>query len=290
MPITARYVAAQHVARRAGQLAHELFGNRKALVDAERPADEYVGHAARAISAQIVSKLAAAFPADAFVDEEHDGTPDAERLWTIEAIGGRRNFTRAIPFYAISIAYAERGFCEAAVIYDPERGEMFHALRDQGAWCEHAGHESRLEVAACRVLEQAVISVGLDERAPDPAGLPVRHELIDAGADARLFGAPALELAQVAAGRLDGFVGLGMDPLGLMGALLLVEEAGGYVSHVPAAGGIRNDLPVVGCAPAIGRALARINGTWASEISVEFPFEQDARNRRHMRERARVTP
>ena len=290
MPITARYIAAQHIARRAGQLAHELFGNRKALADVERPADEHVSHAARAISAQIVSKLAAAFPADIFVDEEHPAASDAERLWTIEAIGGRRNFARAIPFYAISIAYAERGSCEAAVVYDPERGEMFHALRDQGAWCEHAGRESRLEVAACKALEQAVLSVGLDERAPDPAGLPVRHELIDAGADARLFGAPALELAQVAAGRLDGFVGLGIDPLGLMGALLLVEEAGGYVSHVPAAGGIRNDLPVVGCAPAIGRELVRINGAWAAETAVEFPFEQDARSRDHSHERARITP
>jgi len=276
MAITARYIAAQHVSRRAGQLAHNLFANRRALIAVERPSDDYVTHAARAISAQVVAKLAAAFPADVFVDEEHALTSDPERLWTVEAIAGRRNFTRGIPFYAISIAYAERGSCEAAIIYDPERDEMFHALRDQGAWCEHAGHENRLEVAPCRTLGQALISVGLDERAPDPAALPVRRELIDAGADARLFGAPALELAQVAAGRLDGFVGLGLNPLELMGALLLVEEAGGHVSHNPAAGGIRDDLPMVGCAPAIARALANINGMWAAEFAVEYPFEQES--------------
>jgi len=289
MAITARYIAAQHLARRAGQLAHDLFANRKALTGVERPADDYVTHAARAISAQVVSKLAAAFPADIFVDEEHAVTSNLDRLWMIEAIGGRRNFTRAIPFYAISIAYAEAGFCEAAVVYDPERGEMFHALRDQGAWCEHAGHETRLEVTGCKALDQALISVGLDERAPDPAALPVRHELIDAGTDARLFGVPALDLAQVAAGRLDGFVGLGMDPVGLMGALLLVEEAGGYVSHLPAAGGIRNDLPVVGCAPGISRALEKINGAWAAELAVELPFEKETRSRQRPREHALTT-
>jgi myo-inositol-1(or 4)-monophosphatase len=281
-------MAAQHVARRAGQLAHDLFTNRRVLIDHERPADEYVAHAARAVSAQIVSKLAAAFPTDVFVDEEHALTSQPERLWTIEPITGRRNFTRALPFYAISIAYAERGACEAAIVYDPERDEMFHALRDQGAWCEHAGHESRLEVASCRSLGQALISVGVDEREPDPAALPVRRELIDAGADARLLGAPALELAQVAAGRLDGFVGLSLEPLGLMGSLLLVEEAGGYVSHLPAAGGIRNDLPIVGCAPAIGRALDRINGAWVADVAVEFPYEQPTRSRDRMRERARA--
>lgn len=273
MPITARYMAAQHIARRAGQLAHELFVNHKALAATDRAPDEYVAHGGRAISAQIVSKLAAAFPADIFIDEHHGAVTDAHRLWMIEAIGGERNFKRDIPFYAIAIAYAERGHCEAAIVYDPERDEMFHALRDQGAWCEHGGRESRLEVARCASLEQALISIALDERTADPAVLPLRRELIDAGAAARVLGAPTLELAHVAAGRLDGFVGLGFDALGLMGALLLVEEAGGYASHVPAADSIRSNLPIVGCAPNIARKLTAITGTWNTEVGGEPQFE-----------------
>jgi myo-inositol-1(or 4)-monophosphatase len=273
MPITARYMAAQHIARRAGQLAHELFVNHKALAAGDRAPDEYVAHGGRAISAQIVSKLAAAFPADTFIDEHRGAITDAHRLWMIEAIGGERNFKRDVPFYAIAIAYAERGHCEAAIVYDPERDEMFHALRDQGAWCEHGGRESKLEVARCTALEQALIAVELDERTPDPAALPLRRELIDAGAATRVLGAPTLELAHVAAGRLDGFVGLGFDALNLMGALLLVEEAGGYASHVPAAGAIRSDLPIVGCAPNIARALNAITGAWKPEVGVEPPLE-----------------
>lgn len=273
MPLTARYMAAMHIARRAGQLAHDLFVNRKAFVATERSPEEYVVHGGRAISALIVSKLAAAFPADVFVDEARSAVADtADRLWTVEAIAGERNFTRGIPFYAIALAYAERGQCEVAIVYDPERDEMFHARRDQGAWCEQRGHEYRLEVAPCTTLEQALIAVALDERNPDPAALPVRRELIDAGVAARVLGAPALELAHVAAGRLDGFVGLGLDPLGVMGALLLVVEAGGYASHAPAAGGIRMDLPIVGCAPNIARALNAVSGAWNAEAAADPQF------------------
>ena len=272
MPITARYMAAQHVARRAGQLAHELFANHKTLAAADHSPDEHFAHGARAIAALIASKLSAAFPADVFVAEHPAAVGDADRFWMIEAIDGENNFKRDIPFYAIAISYAERGCCETAIVYDPERDEMFHALRDQGAWCEHGGRESRLEVSSCATLEQALLAIALDDRTPDPAALPLRRELIDAGAAARVLGAPALELAHVAAGRLDGFVGLGLDHFGLMGALLLVEEAGGYASPVPAAGGARSHLPLVGCAPPIARPLEAINEAWHGEVGAEAPL------------------
>ena len=148
---------------------------------------------------------------------------------------------------------------------------MFHARRDQGAWCEHDGHENRLEVAQCAGLEQALIAVAVDDQNPDPAALPERRELIDAGVAPRVLGAPALELAYVAAGRLDGFVGLSLDPPTLMGALLLVEEAGGYASHASAAGGIRNDLPIIGCTPNIAHPLHEITETWNDGVAMSLP-------------------
>jgi myo-inositol-1(or 4)-monophosphatase len=272
MPITARYMAAQHVARRAGQLAHNLFARRRTFAGGEHAPDDYAGHGSRAMSGLIVSKLAAAFPADTFVDEYHRRITDAmDRFWVIEAMGGKRNFMRDIPFYAVSIAYAEQGRCEAAIVYDPERDEMFHARRDQGAWCEHGGHESRLEVAPCAGLGQALIAVALDDQNPDPAALPERRELIDAGVAPRVLGAPALELAYVAAGRLDGFVGLSLDPPTLMGALLLVEEAGGHASHASAAGGIRNDLPIIGCTPNIAHPLHELTAAWSDEAAITLP-------------------
>ncbi len=283
MPITARYIAAQHIARRAGQLAHELFVNRSLMAAHDQPSEDRAAHGTLAISTLIVSRLTAAFPADVFSDGQRASVTDADRLWTIDAVAGERNFLRGIEFYAIAIAYAERGCCEVAVVYDPEHDEMFHALRGQGAWCERGGHECRLEVARCASLERALISIALDERERDPEALPRRRELIDAGAAARVLGAPALELAHVAAGRLDGFVGLGLAPLRLMGALLLVEEAGGYVSHRPAAGGIRNDLPIVGCATTIARQIEAVNGAWDAEVAVDLGIANSAsgRLRRH---------
>ena len=289
MPITARYMAAQHVARRAGQLAHELFVNHKAFAADSSP-DEYVAHGLRAISAQIMSKLAAAFPADVF-DVDCSTDTDTDRLWMIEAIDGERNFKRDIPFYAIAITYVDLGRAEAAVVYDPERDEMFHALRDQGAWCEHEGREIRLEVAPGIALEQSLISVALDEGAPEGAALALRRELIDAGAAARVFGAPALELAHVAAGRLDGFVGLGLEARALMGALLLVEEAGGYASQVQEGGDARIDPPIVGCAPSIARSINAINAAWNAEGSAGQPeMATSAHGRGHSARAVRLSP
>jgi myo-inositol-1(or 4)-monophosphatase len=263
MPISARYMAAKHLARRAGELAHELFVNHHSLVIERKTAQHSVTHGDRAIAALVTSKLAAAFPGDAFVAERRDFPAEGgDRVWVVEAISGTLNFLRGVPYYGVSIAYAEQGRCEVGVVFDPERDELFHARRGLGAWCEHAGNESRLEIATCAALDRALICVGLDEWQPDPACLAVRHELIDAGASARIMGAPVLELAHVAAGRFDGFVGLHLDPLDLMAGLLLVDEAGGYASHVPAAGGIRVDLPSVGCATGIARALNEINGSW----------------------------
>ena len=171
MPITARYVAAQHVARRAGQLAHELFVNGKLMAAQDQADEDHSTHGTLAISSLIVSRLAAAFPADVFSDGKRASATYADRLWMIDAVSGEQNFARGIQFYAVAIAYAERGCCEVAVVYDPEYDEMFHALRGQGAWCERGGHESRLKVARCVGLERALISVALDERERDPEAL-----------------------------------------------------------------------------------------------------------------------
>src|SRR5512143_2798853 len=161
MPISARYMAAKHLARRAGELARELFANHHSLVSEPGLAQRSMSHGDRAVAALVTAKLAAAFPGDAFVAEHGEGTKDgSDRVWMVEAISGTLNFLRGIPFYGIALAYAEQGRCDVGVVFDPERDELFHARRGQGAWCEHAGGESRLEVATCPALDQALIGVG----------------------------------------------------------------------------------------------------------------------------------
>lgn len=170
------------------------------------------------------------------------------------------------------MAYVEEDRCELGVIYDPEHDELLHVRRGEGAWCEHAGTDTRLEVAHCEALEGALISVAHDERQPDPGALVLRHELMDLGASVRAMGAATLELAQVAAGRCDGFVGLHVDPHGLRAGILLVEEAGGYTMRPAHEDGVHTDTPLVASAPGVARPLTEAANLWPGRHAAEPRF------------------
>ena len=264
MPLTTRYMAAKHLARNAGLLAHEFFAHRHFMFAGHSSAPDFGERSIGTIRTLLRTKLAAAFPGDAIIDARvaDSGYSALERAWIIEPISGTENFVRGIPYYAISMSYLEGGRCEVGVIYDPENDELFHARRDNGAWCEHAGTETPIDVAHCEALEGAVICVDRDERNPDPGDLVVRHELMDVGASVRALGSQALELAYVAAGRCDGFVGLHVNLQHLRVGMLLIDEAGGCVASPAPAGGTRADAPFVVCAPGIARPLTDAANLW----------------------------
>ena len=271
MPLTTRYMAAKQLARNAGLLAHEFFAHRHFMFAGHSSAPDFGERSIGTIRTLLRTKLAAAFPGDAIIDSRvADSAYSAlERAWVIEPVSGAENFVRGIPYYGISMTYLEEDRCEAGVIYDPEHDELFHARRGNGAWCEHAGTETPLEVAHCETLDGAVICVARDERYPDPGDLVVRHELMDLGAAVRALGTPALELAYVAAGRCDGFVGLHVNLQHLRVGTLLVEEAGGCVTLPAAAEGGRADTPFVVSAPGIARPLADAANLWLGRRATE---------------------
>ena len=264
MPLTARYVAAQQVALKAGELAHGLFAQREALIVENKGAQNFVTRADRAVEDLIERKLAAAFPGDAFLGEESStaflGTPD--RIWVVDPIDGTHNFLRGLRYWCISIAYVELGKTELGIVYDPVHDEMFHARRGDGAWRGHRGEETRIAVSACAALEDAFLAIGHHDRFPEPRYLALRHALMDAGAATRNLGAGALQLAHVAAGRLDGFVELSLNAWDALAGLLLVEEAGGYAAPFPGPEGWREPAPALGCARGIAEPLQRLVGAW----------------------------
>jgi myo-inositol-1(or 4)-monophosphatase len=264
-------MAAKQLARNAGELAHEFFAHRHFMFAGHSSAPDFAERSIGTIRTLMRTKLAAAFPGDAIIDARVAGSDYAslERAWIIEPISGDDNFVRGIPFYGVSMTYLEEDRCEAGVIYDPEHDELFHVRRGNGAWCEHAGTETPLEVAHCDALEGALICVARDERYPDPGDLVVRHELMDLGASVRAMGTPALELAYVAAGRCDGFVGMQANPQGLRLGLLLVEEAGGYAMGSAPAEGAHAATPFVVSAPGIARPLADAANLWLGRRAAE---------------------
>jgi myo-inositol-1(or 4)-monophosphatase len=155
---------------------------------------------------------------------------DPRHRWIVDPLDGTTNFLHGIPHFSISIALERDGEIVAGVVYDPTRNEMFAAEKGTGAYL----NDRRLRVSARRQIGEAVIATGLPLR-----GKP-KHEnylstfaaVMAATAGVRCFGSAALDLAYVAAGRYDGFWEFGLSPWDIAAGLLIVREAGGYVSDL----------------------------------------------------------
>jgi myo-inositol-1(or 4)-monophosphatase len=223
-----------------------------------------VSRADRMVEELIATRLAAAFPGDAFLGEESAATVTGplDRAWVVDPIDGTHNFLRGVRYYCVSIAYVENGQREIGVVYDPEHDELFHACRGDGAWCQRDGNDTPLRTSGCSALSDAFICVGHHDRHPEPRYLALRHALMDAGVATRNMGAGALQLAHVAAGRFDGFIELSLNAWDAMAGLLLVDEAGGYSAPFPGPGGMRVPAPVLGCTRGIAEPLTKLVGAW----------------------------
>lgn len=260
MSIVSRYIAAQKVARKAGELAHDFFVRRRALAVEAKGSQNYVSQADRTVETLIFDELRQAFPSDALLGEESASTfsGNAGPVWVIDPIDGTHNFLRGARYYCVSIAYVENGRREIGVVFDPEHDELFHARRGHGAWCAHADGEERIKVAKCPSLKHALVALGHHDRFPEPKYIAVRQALMDEGSAVRNMGAGALQLAHVAAGRFDAFIELSLNAWDALAGVLLVEEAGGYAAPFPGPGGLLRPAPVLACTPAIADALTRI--------------------------------
>ncbi|HEY6130889.1 MAG TPA: inositol monophosphatase family protein [Halioglobus sp.] len=185
---------------------------------------------------EIVYHLQKAYPDHAILGEESGliGNKDAEYRWIIDPLDGTTNFIRGIPHYAVSIACMYRGKIEHAVIVDPVRQEEFTASRGRGAQLN--GH--RIRVSDLASLDGALLGTGIpfkdhcdDKLAPYSKSLEI---LASQCAGIRRAGAASLDLAYVAAGRLDAFWEIGLAEWDIAAGVLLVREAGGLVADVDA--------------------------------------------------------
>lgn len=161
---------------------------------------------------------------------EEGGEVDMDRSqrWIIDPLDGTTNFLHGIPHFAISVGLQRDGELIAAVIYQPLTDEMFAAEKGAGAFV----NEHRLRVSARRKLEDAVIATGIPHRGRGDHALFMKQlqAVMAATAGIRRFGAAALDLAYVAAGRCDGFWEMDLKPWDMAAGALLVKESGGYVS------------------------------------------------------------
>jgi len=224
-----RYAFAQSLARLGGALADDYFRNRERLTVELKGPQDFVSHADRDVEALVRREIARAYPDDAFLGEETSAAFNGplDRCWIVDPIDGTHNFLRGIPYWNIALAYVEQGRARIGVVFDPVHDELYRARAGDGAWCERQEQAVRLHVADTRALPGAFVALGHHDRAPSEHHLAIRRRMMTAGISMRNFGSGALQLAHVAAGRLDGFIELQLSIWDAIGALLIVQEAGG---------------------------------------------------------------
>lgn len=213
------------------------FGEVEQLQVSLKGPGEFVSTADLKAEKVLRAELSRARPGYGFLTEEGGATPgnDVNHRWIVDPLDGTTNFLHGIPHWAISIALERSGEMVAGVIYEPLRDEMFWGEKGSGAFL----NDRRLRVSGRRQLADAVIATGMPFRGRgDPESyLAMLAPVMAATSGVRRFGAAALDLAYVAAGRYDGFWESGLSLWDIAAGILLVREAGGYVTDL--AGGHR---------------------------------------------------
>lgn len=178
----------------------------------------------------IIDTLRTAYPQHAMLAEESGttlpsaNTADDPPTWIIDPIDGTVNFIHGMPQFAISIALRQGKQIMHAVVYDPTRDELFTASRGKGAFL----NDRRIRVARRTRLHEALVGSNLPQRSPSatPAWFDTLQQR---AAGVRRLGSSVLDLAYVAAGRLDAYCGIGLKPWDIAAGSLLITEAGGLV-------------------------------------------------------------
>jgi len=217
-------------ARKAARALKRDFGELEKLqVSLKGPAN-FVSAADRRAEETLHAELMKARPGYGFLGEEggHRDGADKTHTWIVDPLDGTSNFLHGIPQFAISMALKREGTVVAGLIYNPANEEMFVAERGKGAFL----NEQRIRVAARKRLDDAIIACGLPHRGRGDIELSRRETgaMQEKVAGLRRFGAAALDLAWVAAGRLDGYWERDLKPWDMAAGLIMVREAGGFVS------------------------------------------------------------
>ena len=223
---------ALRAARKAGEIIARSVDQLDTLRIDEKSANNFVTEIDRASEKEIIYHLKKAYPDHAFLGEESgaSGADTAEYRWIIDPLDGTTNFIHGIPHFAVSIACEYRGQLEHAIVLDPIRREEFTASRGRGAQI----NGRRIRVSERKSLDGALIGTGIPFKSRCEAQIPAYVHSLQAVAEKtaglRRAGAAALDLAYVAAGRLDAFWEMALAPWDIAAGALLIREAGGLIS------------------------------------------------------------
>ncbi len=217
-------------ARRAGNIIIRATRNLDLVAFKEKAVNDYVSEVDREAEQAIIRTLHDAYPGHAILAEESGASGESEYQWIIDPLDGTTNFIHGFPQFCVAIALRHRGVVTQAVIYDPSRNDLFTSTRGRGAFL----NDQRIRVSKHTQLRSSLIGTGFPFRQFEhiDAYLAMLRDMMAGAAGVRRAGSAALDLAYVAAGRLDGFWELGLSPWDIAAGGLLITEAGGLIGDL----------------------------------------------------------
>jgi myo-inositol-1(or 4)-monophosphatase len=256
------------LARQAGDILRAGYGRRPQIhykgvidlvTDVDHESEDY-----------LLGEIRRCFPDHAIQTEESGSIPGGSVggqdccVWYIDPMDGTVNFAHGLPFFAVSIGYAEGGAMRLGAVYDPLRDEMYLAQRGRGAWL----NGRPIHVSAVDNLDQSLLVTGFpyDIRTHPVNNLVHFNHFMLLSQGVRRLGSAALDLCYVAAGRLDGFWEVRLKPWDVAAGGLIVEEAGGAVTDIQGDPDyLGPPSSILACAPGIqARMLAVLNDNFPS--------------------------
>ena len=251
-----------NIAVRAARAAGNVITRNMDRVDTLRidhkQRNDMVSDVDRQAEAEVLQVLNKSFPDHAVLGEEGGliGDPNAEYTWIVDPLDGTTNFLHGFPYFNVSIALKHKGRVTQGVVYNPVSQELFTATRGDGAWLNN----KRIRVSKIHSLSNALLGNGFPYRDGDDLGkyIEMMQEMTSKSQGIRRPGACALDMAYVAAGRLDGFWISGFSEWDVAAGALLVREAGGLVNDYAGGSDYVSSRTLVCGNPKIAHAMISI--------------------------------
>ncbi len=253
--LSLRFLAMSGMAQELGELASRYFADQGSLNTQMKGAQDFVTEADHAVEVLFRKQIAAAFPDDSVMGEEMGGG-GTDRLWIIDPIDGTANFARGDRQWCISIGFVAAGRPELGIIHAPSIGETYLGRRGQGATL----NGKPIRAAETRDIRRSVVEFGWSTRMPTRLYIEAVERLYELGAHVKRSGSGALGLAQVAAGRTDGYAELHINSWDAAAALLIAEEAGARINEFFSGDWLEKGNPILATAPNLWEVIREASG------------------------------
>jgi len=244
-------------ARRAGYTLIKKMANLSKLKVEQKGYNDFFSDADVAAENAVVDCIHKHYPDHAILAEESGASGESDTVWIIDPLDGTTNYLHGFPVFAVSIGVQVNGRMEHGVVYDPLRQELFTASRGQGAHLDGR----RIRVSGRTKLEQALVGTGFPYRDVNKSLEPYLSmfaKILKNTSGIRRPGAAALDLAYVAAGRLDAFWETGLKPWDIAAGTMIIREAGGIVSGLDGSEDFFDAGHILTGTPKVYAALAKL--------------------------------